>query len=299
MSDTPSDRPRREMLALDVRRAGRVEPVYALFVGMFLTGLALIGAAIWAVHSRVSAPPPVDDAPLRALRAAWTRDAQAVELSRLRAELGEAYEMQTAIAATAAACPATPTPGRPPLALIWDVPLYRQRHRLSCEACAAAMAAAYYGLEVGEEEILSAIPRHENPNRGFRGDVDGEYGGITNYGVYAEPLRQVLASLGLHAEVMPSDPAPLERIRGYIRRGQLVIAWVTYGLQVQVPRQVRLSDGQSVVMVPYEHTVLVIGYNHNGLWVNDPYSGTREFYPEREFLRSFAYLDYMALVVGK
>ena len=36
----------------------------------------------------------------------------------------------------------------------------------------------------------------------------------------------------------------------------------------------------------------------NGLWVNDPYSGTQTFAPEADFRRSFAYLGNMALIVG-
>ncbi len=297
---------RHDMLTVVSLRRRRVDPVYALFIGMFLGGLLLIGATVWAVHSRVSALPPVDEAPLRALQSAWTRDAQAVELSRLRGKLerlqsalATAYAGQTAVAATVTACPASPSPRRSPLALIWDVPLYRQRHRLSCEPCAAAMAAAYYGLETSEEEILAALPRHENPHRGFRGNVDGPYGGIVDYGVYAGPLQQVLLKLGLHAEIMPGDPHPVERIRDYIRQERLVIAWVTFDLQVQAPRRVMLTNGESVVMVPYEHTVLVVGYNRDGLWVNDPYSGTRKFYPQGEFARSFSYLGQMALVVGR
>ncbi len=51
-------------------------------------------------------------------------------------------------------------------------------------------------------------------------------------------------------------------------------------------------------MVPYEHTVLVVGYNRNGLWVNDPYDGTQSFHSESDFVRSFSYLGNMGLIVG-
>jgi uncharacterized protein YvpB len=95
-----------------------------------------------------------------------------------------------------------------------------------------------------------------------------------------------------------------DEIRQHIREGRPVIAWVTYRLQPQSPRQVVLANPSSqdgartVTMVPYEHAVLVVGYNRDGLWVNDPYAGTRDFYSESDFGRSFAYLGNMALVVG-
>ena len=51
-------------------------------------------------------------------------------------------------------------------------------------------------------------------------------------------------------------------------------------------------------MVPYEHAILIVGYNREGLWINDPYDGTRTFVSADEFHRSFAYLGDMARVVG-
>jgi uncharacterized protein YvpB len=90
----------------------------------------------------------------------------------------------------------------------------------------------------------------------------------------------------------------LDEIKTHLRHGWPVIAWVTYDLQAQTAKQVVMPDDQMVTLVPYEHTVLIVGYNRDGLWVNDPYAGTQDFYPEGEFLRSFAYLGNMALVVG-
>jgi uncharacterized protein YvpB len=163
------------------------------------------------------------------------------------------------------------------------------------------MAANFFGISASESEILYALPRHENPHLGFRGNVDGPYGGLSDYGVYAEPIRQILVSFGLEVEHLDGGA---DEIKQHIREGRPVIAWVTYRLQAQSPRQVVLANPSSqggartVKLVPYEHAVLVVGYNRDGLWVNDPYAGTRDFYSDSDFDRSFAYLDNMALVVG-
>jgi len=67
---------------------------------------------------------------------------------------------------------------------------------------------------------------------------------------------------------------------------------------VQQPVTIALSTGQEVKMVNYAHTVVVTGYNQEGLWVNDPYDGQEYLYKSTSFARSFGYLDNMALEVA-
>jgi uncharacterized protein YvpB len=271
---------------------------------LLLLGLAAIGVAIgFILGQRLSSARSSDlqaDTSALLLSVDATRTAQQFEIAQLRADLEKArqdleirpFPLSPSDQETGSESgPAV----RPPWALILDAPLYKQERSLSCESSAAAMAAGFYGLSVSESDILSALPRHEDPNLGFRGNVDGPYGGIDDYGTYAEPIRQVLSGVGLTAGHLEGG---IEEIKQHIRAGRPVIAWVTYRLQVQTPRQVTLSNGTAVTMVPYQHVVLVVGYNASGLWVHDPYDGTRTWYGEDDFRRSFAYLGNMALVVG-
>ncbi len=174
------------------------------------------------------------------------------------------------------------------------VPRYKQAHRLTCEASAASMVANFYRIPLSEEKIIEALPRDENPNLGFRGRLDGVPGGLTDYGVYAEPIRQVLAANGLEATYVDG----LEGIKRALAKGHPVIAWVTYQLRVQEPVEVTLGTGQEVKLVNYEHTVVVTGYNQKGFWVNDPFDGKEYFYKSTDFARAFGYLDNMALAVA-
>jgi uncharacterized protein YvpB len=176
-----------------------------------------------------------------------------------------------------------------------DVPRYKQAHSLTCEASAASMVANFYRIPLSEEEIIEALPRDENPNLGFRGRLDGVPGGLTDYGVYAEPIREVLAANGLEATYVGEG---LEGIKRALDRSHPVIAWVTYQLRVQEPVEIALSTGQKVKMVNYEHTVVVTGYNQGGFWVNDPFDGREYFYKSTDFARAFGYLDNMALEVA-
>jgi uncharacterized protein YvpB len=286
----------------------KLDAISIALASLFVVGLVGLGLGIWLIFALprqgqvAGQQAPGTASSLRTVDAEQTREAQGAEISRLREELGSTrQELATVTAARAVATtmPAQPANAtvldRPPLAIILDAPVYKQAHSLSCESSAAAMAMNYFGVGIGEETILAALPRHDNPHHGFRGDVDGPYGGTIDYGVYAEPMRQVLVRWGLQADHLAGG---IDEISAHIRQGKVVIAWITYDLQVQSPRQVTTSDGQIVTLVPYEHAVLITGYNRNGLWVNDPFSGTQTFYPESDFSRSFAYLGNMALVIG-
>jgi len=176
-----------------------------------------------------------------------------------------------------------------------DVPRYKQAHSLTCESAAAAMVANFYRIPLSEEEIIEALPRDDNPNLGFRGRLDGVPGGLTNYGVYAEPIREVLIANGLEVTYIENG---LEGIERALDRRHPVIAWVTYRLRRQQPVEITLNSGQKVKMVNYEHTVVVTGYNQEGFWVNDPFDGQEYFYDGTDLARAFGYLDNMALEVA-
>lgn len=260
-----------------------------------------IALVAWLLLTRVSGSIGSSKTTLSRLASAEaTRDAQqaairslSTESARLRQDLATASAYATR--AATAPSPDSTSLDRPPLALVLDVPVYKQQHSLGCESTAAAMAANYHHVDVSEQDILDALPRSENPHLGFRGNIDGPYGGTEDYGVYAGPIRQVLTRMGLDAQPLEGG---LDEIKAHLRQGKPVIAWVTYGLQAQTPQQVVMPDDRTVTLIPYEHAVLIVGYNRDGLWVNDPYAGTQDFYSEGDFIRSFAYLGNMALVVG-
>jgi uncharacterized protein YvpB len=288
--------------------------------GLALIGLMAMGISIWFVYMQglsASPLPPALPAAIPRTDAVATREAYEANIETyqaandlLRGEIGalrsdlERAQNELSQAQAQAQPPQRSeewlvTLDRLPLALILDVPLFQQEHSLSCESSVAAMAAQYHGLAVSESDILGALPIHENPHLGFRGNVDGPYGGLVDYGVYAAPISQVLSGLGLQTEPFEGG---IHEIQEQIRRGRPVLAWVTYGLQAQTPQQMMLADSngqlQSVTLVPYEHAILIVGYNSDGLWVHDPYDGTRSFYSNSEFWQSFGYLGYMALSVG-
>lgn len=174
------------------------------------------------------------------------------------------------------------------------VPPQKQSHNLSCESSAAAMAAQYHGVPLTEAQVLAALPRADNPHLGFRGNVDGPPGGIQDYGVYAGPILEILSAHGLQARLVEGGA---EGIKAAIARGHPVMAWVTYDCQVSAP-VTRTVDGQIVTLVPYQHAVVVTGYDGGGVWANDPWDGQVDYYDTADFRRALAYFGNMAIEVA-
>lgn len=58
-----------------------------------------------------------------------------------------------------------------------------------------------YGAWVSEWIFDELVPQSDNPHWGCRGDINGEWGNTTDYGVYPEALVDPLAQLGFRGAV--------------------------------------------------------------------------------------------------
>ncbi len=179
--------------------------------------------------------------------------------------------------------------------ILLPVPLFKQERNLSCESSAAAMAASYFGVPLPERQIVAELPLNANPHTGFRGNIDAWFGGLDEYGVYAEPIAKILTKHGLKAEVVYS--LSHDTLRQAISHNKPVIAWITYQVAVRTP-VVRDIGGAKVFLVPWEHAVVVNGYDTQGVYVNDPATGGTAYYSNEDFARANGYFDGMAIIVS-
>ena len=170
-------------------------------------------------------------------------------------------------------------------------PAVKQQHGLTCEAAAASMGTRE---AVTEAQLMDAMPRNPNPYLGFRGNPDGVGGGLVDYGVYAPPLARALARYDFAS-------APLYHVRdstlrAYIDRGWPVVVWITYGLKREQP-QLAGAGSDRLVLVPFEHVILVTGYNSKTITGNDPWLPAVVHYKWANFNRSWGYFGNMALAI--
>lgn len=181
----------------------------------------------------------------------------------------------------------------PAAVVITGFPALRQSYSLSCEYAAAAAVTLYWGAAVTQREFLRAVPASPNPHLGFRGDIYGAFGGLTDYGVYAEPLVPVLERHGYQAQVYYGDQA---RLQATLRAGNPVVVWLTAGRQER-PVYTRSAAGETFRLVPGEHALVVYGYDSSGVNLMDVGNGGYYHTDWASFLRRWGYFDSMMLVI--
>lgn len=188
----------------------------------------------------------------------------------------------------------SPTPGGS--AKIEGLVGHRQSLPLSCEASAAVDWAAFFGVQIDELEFFGRIPVSDDPEKGFVGDVNGLWGQIppAPYGVHAAPVAIVLRSYGLPA--IARTQMRWDEIQGEISAGQPVIVWVAGHVAKGTPVPYRAKDGSTTVVTRYEHTVMVIGYSDDQVWILD--GATEYTRPLKVFLDSWGVLGNMGIVWG-
>ena len=173
------------------------------------------------------------------------------------------------------------------------MPSVQQWYSLSCEYAAAAAVTLYWGDVVSQSDFVREVPKNANPHLGFRGRINGPIGGLTDYGVYAEPLVPVLERHGYDATVFYGG---VDRLKAYLRSGNPVVVWLTSHSDVRRP-VAATANGQSFTLVAGEHAVVVYGFNDYGVRLMDVGDGNYYNTGWDSFLRRWGYLDQMALVI--
>ena len=184
----------------------------------------------------------------------------------------------------------------PDSARISGVVGHRQTLPLSCESRSAADWAAFFGVEIDELAFLTSLPLRDDPDRGFVGDVNGEWGNLPPgaYGVHAAPVAQRLRSYGLPAE--SRRYMSWDDLRAEIAAGRPVIAWVTGHVEAGQGEVYTAGDGRRTIVARFEHTVIVIGYDADSVLVVD---GANTYRRSLErFLASWGALRNMAITAA-
>ena len=189
---------------------------------------------------------------------------------------------------------ASPVPSLPSSAMVEGLVGHRQSMPLSCEARSAVDWAAYFGIEIAEEDFFNGLSISDNPEEGFVGDVEGSWGQIPpeDYGVHARPIAQRLREYGLKAKSIRH--MTLEELKGEIAAGKPVIIWVVGHVNRGTPVPYTSPSGETTTVAEFEHTVIVTGYTEHKVTVVD---GARVYsIYQGEFLKSWDVLENQAVV---
>jgi uncharacterized protein YvpB len=186
-------------------------------------------------------------------------------------------------------------PGR---AYIEGVQGHRQSLSLSCESRSAVDWAAFWGVKIGEKRFLAKLPHSKNPDKGFVGNPNDAWGSVppASYGVHAQPVADLLQEYGLQAEARRD--LTWEDLQKEIAAGRPVIVWIIGQMWEGNPVEYTAPDRHKTVVAPYEHTMILIGYESGKVYMVDAYTGWTQSYPLRSFMRSWKTLGRMAITGG-
>ncbi|MGE7871691.1 C39 family peptidase [Bacillus paramycoides] len=172
-----------------------------------------------------------------------------------------------------------------------NVPLIQQLPELErgCEVTSLAMMLQYAGVSVDKMKLADEIKKVDfedngtrgNPNEGFVGDIYtfSESG----YGVYHGPLFQ-LAKKYLPNEAVDLTGKSIEEVYKSVKAGQpvVMITNATYAPLGEDEFATWETDSGDVSITYSEHCVVLVGYDKESVYIQDPLNDSPDVSVPRE-----------------
>ncbi len=206
----------------------------------------------------------------------------------------------------------TPSPVDPEEAKkLIDVPyLHQNAYPTGCESVSAVMAMRYWGVDISVDDFidhyLTCRPLKEengqligpSPNKAFVGDPRTSYG----FGCYAYPMGIACNKLlGEDFLVLNRTGYTLpELIERYIDRDIPVLVWATINMVEPFESYTWTDelDGSEVQWIGNEHCLVLVGYDDQHYYCNDPYNNNGVVAYKRDVLeKRYTQMGQMALVI--
>jgi uncharacterized protein YvpB len=191
----------------------------------------------------------------------------------------------------------THTPAPPAEAAVDGVVGHSQLYTLDCEARSAVDLASFFGVNIDERDFLRKLPKSDNPEDGFVGDVRGPTGQLppASYGVYSKPIAALLRDYGLLAHA--KKDFTWGSVQAEIAAGRPVMVWIIGNTWPGYAVDYTTPDGQTTYVANYEHTAIVTAYDETTVTIAD---GSMVYQRTlTEFLQSWGVLHDMAVTVSK
>ncbi|TCZ80054.1 peptidase C39 family protein [Paenibacillus albiflavus] len=163
--------------------------------------------------------------------------------------------------------------------IITDVPLIKQKPELprGCEVTSLTMLLQYAGVQVDKMELANNIHKVPFERHGLRGDLnEGFVGDMYSFsnpglGVYIPPLMD-LGNQYLPDQMINLTGSPMEELYHQIDQGRPVLIIINALFRPLDEDQFQYWDTENgQIRVTYqEHSVLIVGYDDNYVYINDP-----------------------------
>lgn len=183
-------------------------------------------------------------------------------------------------------------------------------YRNGCELASLDMLLRYMGFDVAMASLVATVPRAAgaytlaadgairswgDPADGFVGSVRGDGPG---FGVYHAPIARLLAHY-LGRSALDLTGRPFAAVLHAVAQGRPVIAWTTVTFSVPQHWLEWDSPQGRVRATMNEHAVLLVGYDANDVFVNNPFDGEADqAVPRMQFERSWIAMGRQAVTVA-
>lgn len=191
-----------------------------------------------------------------------------------------------------------------------NVPLICQYPQLptGCESVAATMVLQYYDVQVQPEEFVSewlnysenfyynnGILYGPNPDQVFAGNPFSN----NSYGCYSDVIVKAVNnhSTTCHAQAIfgQSLKTLCER---FINNGQPILIWATMGMkESKEGNSWTLENGKKYTWIAGEHCLVLVGYDQNDYYLNDPQTGTTVSYEKSLVEKRYQELGSQAVFI--
>jgi len=170
-----------------------------------------------------------------------------------------------------------------------SVPLIKQNPELryGCEVTSLAMVLNYADVKTSKMELYHLIQkdpdplikspngdilRWGNPADGFVGDMTGRRAG---YAVFDMPMVRLI-NKKLPGRAVNLTNQPFDRILAHVSSGYPVVVWTTGDYRLP-DRWEGWYHGKQFIRTPLDlHAVVLVGYDANHVYLNDPLSGKKQ-----------------------
>lgn len=182
--------------------------------------------------------------------------------------------------------------------------------RSGCEITTLAMMLQYYGIKKSKLDLLPELKYDKtpytldnnnniiywgNPNIGFVGDITGRNKGL---GIYHTALIDLLKKYIPTAVDLTGKS--FEALEDKIAEGIPVEVWTTIKFQDSVEWKVWDTSLGPIQTTFSEHAVLLVGYDKDNVYVNDPYSGLSQVKVNKAlFIRIWEIMEKQAITYTK
>ena len=179
--------------------------------------------------------------------------------------------------------------------------------RYGCEVTSLAMVLNYAGVKTDKMDLYRRIQkdpdpliksasgnilRWGNPADGFVGDMTGRRAG---YAVFDRPMV-ALINQKLPGRAVNLTNLPFDRVLAHVSSGYPVVVWTTGDYRLP-DRWESWYHGKQFIKTPLDlHAVVLVGYDSNYVFLNDPLSGRKQVRVNKEqFIRSWKALQSRAV----